>query len=122
MGQVSAASQSPAETDQLLQPIVWRGAIDLRSEYFHVDYQPQKAEEGEKGSYEEHHHFLRRIRDIECYEKLLRDGHIVVLERSDVVSQGLNQGSCWIPGSYARMGVWKAQLVYKALEKQGLQG
>src|SRR6266568_1672053 len=29
-------------------------------------------------------------------------------------------GSCWIPGSYARMGVWKAHPVYKALEKQGL--
>ena len=31
-------------------------------------------------------------------------------------------GSCWIPGSYARMGVWKAQPVYRALEKQCLQG
>ena len=34
----------------------------------------------------------------------------------------LCQGSCWIPGAYARMGVWKAQPVYKALEKQGLPG
>src|SRR2546425_2622895 len=34
----------------------------------------------------------------------------------------IENGSCWIPGSYARMGVWKAQLVYKALEKQCLQG
>jgi len=34
----------------------------------------------------------------------------------------LSQRSYWIPGSYAQCSVREAQLLFKAIEKEGLQG